>query len=411
MKCPVCESNLNAPLCSCGYDASKDYAKYPTLGPVGKAAPASALRARRAPRDALRCEKCGSTDFTICIPDNTRWCSKCGWSPDEAALLKCVCGSRYFTVRPRDGMLICPLCAAVRPLVSLLSGVLEPARFPAAPVRPSSRPMVTAIATGASHTVALYSDGTAAAIGSNSLHQCEVSQWRDLVAIAAGGAMTVGLKRDGTVLSAGTDRFGQLATGKWRSISAIATGNGHTVGLRADGTVIAVGQSKRNQCSLAAQWKNIRSISTDGTQIIGVRGDGRVISAGIYYQKNAAVMMALQHWRSITAVCAASSRVYGLHENGTVSAAGDSRGCDTSKWTHITAIAAGSFHTLGLRSDGTVVATGENNHGQCNVTDWYEITAISAGSNHSVGLKRDGTLVATGNNESGQCDVDKLIKR
>ena len=71
MKCPVCESNMTALSCSCGYDASRDYERFPTFGPVRNAPSVSGLRAKRAPKDALRCEKCGSTAFTIRIPDGT----------------------------------------------------------------------------------------------------------------------------------------------------------------------------------------------------------------------------------------------------------------------------------------------------------------------------------------------------
>lgn len=41
-KCPVCGKKNEAMLCSCGYDESLNYAKYPTLMPIGPvAAPAS----------------------------------------------------------------------------------------------------------------------------------------------------------------------------------------------------------------------------------------------------------------------------------------------------------------------------------------------------------------------------------
>ena len=115
MKCPVCESHMSSLLCSCGYDASRDYAKYPTLGPIGNARPVSVLRARLAPKDALRCEKCGGTAFTIRVPDGTRICRSCGWSPDPKPHVECACGGRYFLVRAADDALICPLCGKVIP--------------------------------------------------------------------------------------------------------------------------------------------------------------------------------------------------------------------------------------------------------------------------------------------------------
>ncbi len=48
MKCPVCDKENRTMLCSrCGFDSSRDYEKYPTLGPVGRVPTASALRQQR----------------------------------------------------------------------------------------------------------------------------------------------------------------------------------------------------------------------------------------------------------------------------------------------------------------------------------------------------------------------------
>lgn len=45
MRCPVCDKENSTLLCpDCGFDASLDYEKYPTFGPVGDFKPASALR-------------------------------------------------------------------------------------------------------------------------------------------------------------------------------------------------------------------------------------------------------------------------------------------------------------------------------------------------------------------------------
>ena len=115
-------------LCSCGYDASKDYAKYPTFGPLLNVLPPSALRSRRAPKDALRCEQCGGTAFTIRVPDNSRICQSCGWSPDPKPHIECTCGGRYFLVRASDGALMCPLCSRDILLDALIARVRPASR-------------------------------------------------------------------------------------------------------------------------------------------------------------------------------------------------------------------------------------------------------------------------------------------
>ncbi|MBQ2920011.1 MAG: hypothetical protein IJE58_02410 [Oscillospiraceae bacterium] len=45
MKCPVCDQENSTLLCSqCGFDASRDYARYPSFGPVSRMPSVSAKR-------------------------------------------------------------------------------------------------------------------------------------------------------------------------------------------------------------------------------------------------------------------------------------------------------------------------------------------------------------------------------
>ena len=402
MTCPICQSNMSTLLCACGYDASRDYAKYPTFGPVGKALPPSALRSRRAPQDALRCEKCGSADFTIRIPDNTRRCSKCGWTPDEAPRLECTCGNRYFTVRLKDSMLVCPLCAKTIPLTAVLPKAPEPAKLPA-----PSKPVITAIAAGQNHTVALYSDGTVGAIGDNISRQCDVSGWRNIVAIAAGPDFTVGLKKDGTVIAAGNNSAGQCNVTKWAGITAIAANAHYTIGLHKDGTLYSAGNVPGNLKDFSNYC--FTGIAAGPSFVAALSPSGQVKIT----PSSSALANRVRNWSDITAIAAGSyDHLVGLNSRGVPAAAALSPHdkCAVG-WHSIQAIAAGRNHTVGLKKDGTVVATGINTDKRCEVTTWTNIIAVAAGSYHTVGLKKDGTLVATGSNSLGQCDVDKLIKR
>ena len=196
MKCPVCDSSMNTPVCGCGYDASRDYEKAPTFAPVGNAPSAAALRELRVPKDALRCEKCGGTSFTIRVPDGSRRCRSCGWSPDPTPHIECACGGRFFLVRAEDHALICPLCGRVTALPGQTAPSAESRPAPAADVpaeQPSVKtagtggaPVITAISTGMCHTVALYSDGRVGAIGDDSKTQCRVDGWENITAVREG---------------------------------------------------------------------------------------------------------------------------------------------------------------------------------------------------------------------------------
>ncbi|MBR6554690.1 MAG: hypothetical protein IKT90_00570 [Clostridia bacterium] len=409
MNCPVCESKMSTLLCSCGYDASKDYTKYPTFGPVGKVPSVSALRARRAPKDALRCEKCGGTDFMIRIPGNTRQCSNCGWRPDAAPQLECSCGNRYFTVRLQDQMLVCPLCASVKPLASLLPQAPQPPAVPVPkvlPLAPKNQVQITAIAAGKNHTIALYSDGTVGAIGDNISRQCNVSGWRNIMAIAAGPDFTVGLKKDGTVIATGNNSVGQCNVTKWTGITAISANSSYTIGLHKDGTLYSAGDVPGNLADFSNYSFTNIAAGPFFVAVLFPRGQVRITPSSSPLNNR------VRTWSNITAIAAGTyDHLVGLNSRGVPAAAAlnPHDKCSVG-WHNIQAIAAGRNHTVGLRKDGTVAATGINTDKRCEVTTWRNIIAVAAGSYHTVGLRKDGTLVATGSNSLGQCDVDKLIK-
>ena len=345
MKCPVCDSPLNASLCSCGYDASRDYALHPTFGPVRGAASVSGLRQLRDPKNALRCENCGGTAFTIRIPDGVRLCRSCGWTPDAAPRLECACGGRYFAVRLDSGALMCPLCSRELPLDRFLERVgrnPEPAKTPspvtepkktapaiaykkeeapplastakpaesqpksslldrylkkyaAAPDLPTKPlPVITAVAAGENHTVVLYSDGTVGAVGSAHYQQCDVSAWQDIVAITAGAYHTVGLKKDGTVVAVGRNTSKQCRVGGWTGVTAIAAGDNYTVGLKKDGSCLIAGADCGNRWNIP-RWKKVTAIAAGAHHFTMLLDDGTVAST----HTNTVIKKQLENWSRI----------------------------------------------------------------------------------------------------------------
>ncbi len=268
-----------------------------------------------------------------------------------------------------------------------------------------SRNMIDA---GNSYTIAVRTDGTVAAAGSNANGQCNVSGWTNIIAVAAGISHTVGLKADGTVVAVGLDMSGRLDVGDWQNIVAIAAGPYNTVGLRADGTVAAVGNNDYHQ-NETSDWTDIIAIDAGATHTVGLKSDGSVVAAG----SNQSGQCNVDSWRDIVAITAGLYHTVGLKSDGTVVAIGsNSYGqCDVADWTDIVAIAAGTTHTIGLKSDGTVVAVGSNTRGQCNVAGWRDITAIAAGQYNSLGLKADGTLLVIGLNDVKQCSLPELMNQ
>ena len=258
------------------------------------------------------------------------------------------------------------------------------------------------VSAGYSHTVALKSDGTVVAAGSDSSGQSDVDGWSDIVAVSAGRAHTVGLKSDGTVVTAGKDSAGRCDVRNWSDIVAISAGFENTAGLKSDGTVVVVGANQFGQCDVG-DWSDIEMVSAGEYHTVGVNSDGTVVAVG----KNFCGQCDVSDWSDVVAVSAGGSHTVALKFDGTVVAVGDNSygQCDVSSWKDIVAVNAGRSHTVGLKSDGTVVTVGDNSYGQCNVSSWKDIVAVSAGHSHTVGLKSDGTVVAVGWNEYDQCDV------
>ena len=266
----------------------------------------------------------------------------------------------------------------------------------------SISPSWSALAAGDCHTVGLRSDGTVVARGWNSMGQCYVDNWTDIVAVPAGTWHTVGLRSDGTVVATGRNNSGQCNVGGWTDIVAVAAGTENTFGLHDDGTVIAAGLNDDGQCNVG-DWTDIVTVAAGYYHTVGLRSNGAVIATG----QNDEGQCNIGGWIDLVAVAAGYYHTVGLRSDGTVIAAGrnDEGQCNVDSWTDIVAVAAGESHTVGLRSDGTVVATGGNSYGQCDVDGWTDIVAVAAGWLHTMGLRSDGTVVATGLNDDSQCEV------
>ncbi len=141
------------------------------------------------------------------------------------------------------------------------------------PVLVSGVNNVVAIAAGGSHSLALKSDGTVLAWGNDASGQLgndaafgnkrtaeAVSDATGIVAVSAGASHSLALKSDGTLLSWGSDENGELgndpALAKQPTpvvvrgssgIIAMAGGRGHSIALKSDGTMLAWGNDQYGQ--------------------------------------------------------------------------------------------------------------------------------------------------------------------
>ena len=210
-----------------------------------------------------------------------------------------------------------------------------------------------AIAVGFRHTVGLRADGTVAACGDNSLGQCDVGGWKNVVSIAATDYDTVALLADGTVVTCGYHDF--FAAAGWYDVSRIFTGT-YSVGcLYSGGYLLSTNESGRNidgiYTSAAASTAYVLALDPRGT----VRTD-----AGIG-----------ERWENVLSVYASPTAAGAITAGGAADIEFFRDGQTPSlPEGRAVSMALGGTHYAVLYEDGTVFAFGSNDCGQCDTGDW-----------------------------------------
>lgn len=262
---------------------------------------------------------------------------------------------------------------------------------------------VIAVAVGFSHSLALCSDGTVTAWGDNIDGQLgDYSETRQMlvpvavrtengisalfgktvIAIAAGDSHSLALCSDGSLVAWGSNTSGQLANSTptpyssstpvavfglsalfGKTVTAIAAGARYNLALCSDGTVAAWGHNSSGQL-----------------------GDNTLIGTSVPVAVNVANGTSALFGRTVVAVAAGSSHSLAWCSDGTLAAwGGNSVGQLGNNSTTGSSVPVAVNATSGLSSlfDKTVVA-------------------VTAGASHSLALCSDGTVAAWGYNNSGQ---------
>lgn len=397
MKCPVCEAVMTSAVCSCGYDESRNYEKYPTFGVLtGGVESVCGLQNRR--NDLVRCGSCGGYAFSLNRKTGAMVCTGCDRALSESEvepLLRAI-GWKNEPVPKEE-----PVTSEQKD-PQLLLGILGQIQQQLSMKAKHDLRRIVEIAAGWSHTVALYADGTVAAIGDNGEGECDLSSWQDIISICAGNKCTTGLKKDGTVVT--TNQRLEAQVREWRDITAIAMGLSHIVGLKKDGTVVTTGGLSKKKFDVS-QWRNIQAIATGGTFILGLETSGKVVVSG----NGPGTKLPFGGWRNVKAIAAGYEHSVALTNDGRVLMAGVG-GKIAELGTSNIGLDAGCYFTAVRKQDGTALVTGMGS-ARNNVLQWRDLEQIAAGYYHMVGLKTDGTLVAVGDNAAGQCEVRKLMRK
>lgn len=254
---------------------------------------------------------------------------------------------------------------------------------------------VITLAAGATHSMALCSDGTLAAWGRNDAGQL-------------GDGSTTESHVPVAVVTAGTALAG-------KTVVAIAAGDGHSLALCSDGTVAAWGYNAGGQLGDGTTTQRLLPVA--------------VATVGTPLEGQAVIALAAGRYHSLALCSNGTIAAWGLNFHGEL---GDNTTTDRHLPVSLStagtplagrtviALTAGAYHGLALCSDGTLAAWGDNSHGQLGDGTGTQrnapvavntagppltgrtIVAIKAGSAHSLALCADGSLAAWGNNENGQ---------
>ena len=234
--------------------------------------------------------------------------------------------------------------------------------------------------------------------------------------IAGGAQHTLAIKSDGSLWAWGSNDAGQLGDNtyisknvpvqigndlKWIQVGA---GSGHSLGLKSDGTIWAWGANESGQLG------DNSYVNKSAPVQVGTATDWISISAGLYHT------IALKSDGTIWA--------WGYNASGQIgdgSTTGKSNPAKIGADNNWSVIAAGGMHSLALKSDGTLWSWGSNSYGQlgdASGLDKYIPVSLGSGwqtvvtsNNHNLAIKTDGTLWSWGQNSSGQLgDGSKISK-
>ncbi len=288
---------------------------------------------------------------------------------------------------------------------------------------------VTALAAGASHTLALGTSGEVWAWGSNAVGQlgnnstvnstraAKVPSLTGIVAIAGGERFSYAIKNDGTAWAFGDNAYGQLgnnsttasripvqvrtSAGNLSGVKAAAAGMGHGVFLTSTGGVLSVGLNSSGQLG--------NNSTTNGLLAVPSRGLSGNLSG-------------------IAEVACGDAFTLFLSTNGTISAVGSNTNGqlgDGTRISRLTAVpvagltsvsfvCAGADRSFAVKSDGGVFAWGGDLYGAQGqgargfewswtpLPQWSAFLRAAAGSSHTLWLKADGSVWAAGRNLYGQ---------
>lgn len=259
---------------------------------------------------------------------------------------------------------------------------------------PSGLTDITAVAAGYYHGLALRTNGTVVAWGSDSTLTTVPAGLSEVVALAASANHSLALKSDGTVVAWGSNSYGQATVpAGLTDVVAISAGYYHSMALKSDGTVVEWGTGYSYAVTgyaMPAGISGVVAITAGDAVSFAIRADGSVAQWGYYSSSVGPVPVAAVPVRQIA--------LYGqvavaLRRDGGVVAwsASDSYGITTvpANLGSVMTVAASYYQGIALRTDGSMVTWGASGS-SLPPANLRSVFALSGGSQYRV-VARDSS--------------------
>ncbi|MCL2680419.1 MAG: hypothetical protein FWF11_02950, partial [Coriobacteriia bacterium] len=302
------------------------------------------------------------------------------------------------------------------------------------------RPEATTFSAGHQHSLAIKADGTlwswglnlsgrtglGIAVNSNTLVPTQVGIATNWTQVSAGQDHSLAIRSDGTLWAWGSDANGRTGRGtitgnqptpaqvgtatSWTQVSA---GQLHSLAIAADGTLWSWGHNGNGRTGLG---------TTTGNQLtpaqIGTATNWTQVSAGSEHSLAIRSDGTLWSWGT-----------NGSGRTGLGTTTGNQlTPAQIGTATNWTSVSAGGSHSLAIRSDGTLWAWGHNANGRTGLgtgsgsqntpaqvgtaTNWTQVSAageFTVPTGHSLAIRSDGTLWSWGSNDLGAAGLGTAI--